>query len=155
MGLHNGVTRVPGVGHCSSRRTPFICKQAMRLSVRKHVCRCLIGLLAWLCALACCCLQPFEDVLPYPDFSVRLSLHQLPRLVPLLRAIPPVDVARMQQALARVHKAFIWQREVGGQAYNYTLASLRKRMIMLQGHLVLAPAPGTVRKGGTARLSRH
>ena len=45
--------------------------------------------------------QPWEDLLHYPDFSIRVAKSQLPRLVELLRAVPAEDVARLMREGAR------------------------------------------------------
>ncbi|PNH09138.1 putative glucuronosyltransferase [Tetrabaena socialis] len=79
--------------------------------------------------------QPFEDLLHYPDFSVRVSKAELPRIVDILRAIPDGDVTRLMKDSARVYRAFIWQPELGGLAYDYTVASLRRRLSHLRGEL--------------------
>lgn len=80
----------------------------------------------------------------YPDFSIRISLREISNLVPILRAVSDEDVARLQGALARVYRAFIWQPEYGGQAYNFTLASLKRRLAAVRGQLNIAPAPNTL-----------
>ncbi|KAG2439616.1 hypothetical protein HXX76_004968 [Chlamydomonas incerta] len=79
--------------------------------------------------------QPWEDLLHYPDFSIRVSKAELPRLVELLRAVPAEDVAALMREGARVYRAFVWQPELGGLAYNYTLASLRRRLSHIRGEL--------------------
>uniref|UniRef100_A0A7S0RCE8 EGF-like domain-containing protein n=1 Tax=Chlamydomonas leiostraca TaxID=1034604 RepID=A0A7S0RCE8_9CHLO len=79
--------------------------------------------------------QAFEDLLPYRDFSVRVSKADLPRLIHILRAMPAEEEARLRRGLAAHHLAFVWQPDVGGLAYNYTLASLHKRLSNLRGGL--------------------
>ncbi|GFR42337.1 hypothetical protein Agub_g3245, partial [Astrephomene gubernaculifera] len=79
--------------------------------------------------------QPFEDLLHYPDFSVRVSKADIPRIVEILRAVPQEDVLRMMKENVRVYRAFIWQPELGGLAYNYTIASLRRRLSYVRGEL--------------------
>lgn len=46
-------------------------------------------------------LQYYEDVLPYQDFSVRLSNEDIPRLGDILRAIDDSEYGRLQQGLLR------------------------------------------------------
>ncbi len=79
--------------------------------------------------------QPWEDLLHYPDFSIRVGKRELHRLVPLLRAIPDEDVARLMRESNAVYRAFLWQPELGGLAYNYTIASLRRRLSHIRGEL--------------------
>lgn len=79
--------------------------------------------------------QPWEDLLHYPDFSIRVGKRELPRLVSLLRAIPDEDVARLMRESNAVYRAFLWQPELGGLAYNYTIASLRRRLSHIRGEL--------------------
>ncbi|KAG2502219.1 hypothetical protein HYH03_000705 [Edaphochlamys debaryana] len=79
--------------------------------------------------------QPYEDMLHYPDFSVRVSKFDLPRLVDTLRAIPDSDILQLMRENARVYRAFLWQPEIGGLAYNYTVASLKRRLSHLRGEL--------------------
>ncbi|GIL62228.1 hypothetical protein Vafri_16503 [Volvox africanus] len=79
--------------------------------------------------------QPFEDILHYPDFSIRVSKAELPRLVEMLRAVPQEDLVRMTKENSRIYRAFIWQPELGGLAYNFTLASLWRRVSHLRGEL--------------------
>ncbi|KAG2499622.1 hypothetical protein HYH03_002561 [Edaphochlamys debaryana] len=69
------------------------------------------------------------DVLPYEEFSVRISRHNLHRLLDLLEAITPDQLATLQDGLARHYRAFVWQVEGHGLAYNYTLASLHKKLL--------------------------
>jgi hypothetical protein len=69
--------------------------------------------------------QPYEDLLPYPSFSVRLSRADLPRIAEILAGIPDSEILAMQHHLRHVHKAFDWEQSTGGLAYNYTLTSIR------------------------------
>ncbi|KXZ45845.1 hypothetical protein GPECTOR_50g639 [Gonium pectorale] len=45
--------------------------------------------------------QPYEDLLHYPDFSIRVPKADLPRLVEILRAVPNEDILRMMRECAR------------------------------------------------------
>mmetsp|Transcript_26370 Transcript_26370/g.78297 ORF Transcript_26370/g.78297 Transcript_26370/m.78297 type:complete len:245 (-) Transcript_26370:211-945(-) len=76
--------------------------------------------------------QPFHDVLPYQDFSVRLSWSDIPNMVNILEAIPPRQVLHLYEGLARHYRAFVWPQEVGGKAYHRTLDSLFKRAAKIQ-----------------------
>ena len=72
--------------------------------------------------------QPFEDLLPYHEFTVRLSVKDVPNIVRILRAYTPEQMDAMRLAMARVHTAFLWHPEAGGEAYNYTIKALRLRL---------------------------
>jgi hypothetical protein len=60
--------------------------------------------------------QPYEDQLPYADFSVRLPRSSLPSIAELLSDIPDADYRRLRCGLARHWRAFVWDRSVGGTA---------------------------------------
>uniref|UniRef100_A0A383VC23 Exostosin GT47 domain-containing protein n=1 Tax=Tetradesmus obliquus TaxID=3088 RepID=A0A383VC23_TETOB len=79
--------------------------------------------------------QPFEDQLPYNAFSVRLPRARLPHIVQLLSAIPEEQYIKLRQGLAQNWRAFVWLPKFGGQAYNYTIKSLRRRATDLQAGL--------------------
>ena len=80
--------------------------------------------------------QPFEDLLRYEDFSVRLPAEDIPRIQELLQAVSDKEWKRLHNNLVRVHKAFMWDQAYGGLAYNYTIASLRRRVQRLQAGLI-------------------
>jgi hypothetical protein len=72
--------------------------------------------------------QPYEDLLPYQDFSVRLPAADIPRIGDILRDIlGGPEYARLRSNLPKYWPAFVWDKEHGGLAYNYTIASLRRR----------------------------
>jgi len=75
--------------------------------------------------------QPFEELLPYERFSVRVSNADVPNIVPILRAFSDEQIRAMRVELAHHWRAFLWQEEVGGLAYNYTMAALKKRVYNL------------------------
>ncbi|GAX86293.1 hypothetical protein CEUSTIGMA_g13705.t1 [Chlamydomonas eustigma] len=72
--------------------------------------------------------QPFEDILPYQQFSVRLRVKDVPSIVSILRSYSDEQLAVMRYELGKHWAAFLWPREAGGLAYNYTIKALRKRM---------------------------
>ncbi|KAF6261895.1 hypothetical protein COO60DRAFT_713350 [Scenedesmus sp. NREL 46B-D3] len=76
--------------------------------------------------------QAWEDLLPYPDFSVRLPKSRIAALPELLAAIPDKDYLALRAGVARHWRAFVWSRGVGGTAYDHMLASLQSRMVRLQ-----------------------
>jgi hypothetical protein len=93
-----------------------------------------MGLPAYVCCHAClqdAVFQPYEDLLPYHTFSVRVPSSRLPQLLHILRAIPDAEAIAMRQALALHWRAFVWHPDWGGQAYNYTIASLQQRLTSL------------------------
>ncbi|PNH05450.1 hypothetical protein TSOC_008269 [Tetrabaena socialis] len=54
--------------------------------------------------------------------------YPLHRLLDMLDDITPAQVAALQDGLAAVHRAFFWQPEAGGRAYEHTLLSLHRRL---------------------------
>jgi hypothetical protein len=80
--------------------------------------------------------QPFEDLLRYEDFSIRLPAADIPRIQELLQAVSDDEWKRMHNNLMHVHKVFMWDQAYGGLAYNYTIASLRRRAQRLQAGLI-------------------
>lgn len=71
--------------------------------------------------------QSFEELLPYASFSVRISNADVPNIVSILRAYSQEQVDAMRLALAQHWRAFVWDPQAGGLAYNYTLAALKRR----------------------------
>ena len=66
----------------------------------------------------------------YDSFSVRLTKEHIPTLPALLRAIPEERLCAMQQMLAKVYRAFLWQQPQGPQfasAYDLTQVLLCRR----------------------------
>ena len=72
--------------------------------------------------------MPCDDVLPYPEFSVRLQFSEIPRIMDILRAISPSEVTSMQHKLKHYHPSFIWRID----AYKSVLASLERKLYNLQ-----------------------
>lgn len=56
-------------------------------------------------------LQYFEDVLPYEEFSVRLSFEDIPHLGQLLRSIGDADFKQLQEGGRRWVQAG-WQHSL-------------------------------------------
>ncbi|KAG1665066.1 hypothetical protein FOA52_012485 [Chlamydomonas sp. UWO 241] len=81
--------------------------------------------------------QPFEELLPYEEFSVRISNADLPNIVPILRAYSQEQIDRMRLALAKHWGAFVWPVGQGGLAYNYTIAALKRRMHNMESQYYL------------------
>ncbi|KAL4427766.1 hypothetical protein ABPG75_001855 [Micractinium tetrahymenae] len=76
--------------------------------------------------------QAFEDVLPYELFSIRLNNADLPRLREILRSVTDEQYRDLLTNVLRYHKAFAWDAEQGGQAFEYTLLSLRRKHMNLK-----------------------
>jgi hypothetical protein len=79
--------------------------------------------------------QPFDDVLPYHEFALRLPQADIPRLDDILRSVTPTELALLQRGVRRFHRAFIWGTEggEGGEAFHWVVKSLQRRL-----HNVLA-----------------
>jgi len=79
--------------------------------------------------------QPFEDLLEgtpydYSTFAVRLTKEDIPNLPSILRSIPQETLCAKQRMLARVYRAFLWQRAQGpahANAYDLTQILLCRR----------------------------
>eukprot|EP00898_Chlorokybus_atmophyticus_P005141 jgi/Chlat1/5628/Chrsp369S00416 len=69
--------------------------------------------------------QPFEDYLPYEDFTVRVPKAELYRLPDILQAIPQERIERMQFTMSRVWRNFFWQPP--GLAFETLMKLLRRR----------------------------
>ncbi|KAL4449411.1 hypothetical protein ABPG77_007055 [Micractinium sp. CCAP 211/92] len=78
-------------------------------------------------------IQHYEDVLPYELFSIRLTNEDLPRLRELLRAVTDEQYRRLLENVLRYHRAFSWAAHAGGQAFEYTILSLRRKYLNLKG----------------------
>ncbi|KAG2436914.1 hypothetical protein HXX76_006433 [Chlamydomonas incerta] len=96
--------------------------------------------------------QAFEDFLPYEEFSVRLRLSEVPRLLDILRTYNPEQRAALRLGMAKYYRAFIWNREYGGEAYEWTLAGLQRRLANMQAGLYRRRRS---RSRSRSLLSRH
>jgi hypothetical protein len=77
--------------------------------------------------------QPYEDLLPYHEFSVRIPRARISQLVDALRAVTPARHERMRASLAAHAPAFVWDEARGGRAYGLLVESLRRRATALMG----------------------
>lgn len=77
-------------------------------------------------------LQANEDVLPYEAFSIRLNNEDLPHLRDILNGVSAGQYRRLLENVLRYNRAFAWDPEVGGQAFQYTVSSLRRRWLNLK-----------------------
>lgn len=76
---------------------------------------------AVLCPLCCCqddIYQPWEDQLPYDEFSVRLPRSSIPDIVPLLSEVTDTEYLALRAGLAKHWRAFVWDTAVGGIAVS-------------------------------------
>lgn len=76
--------------------------------------------------------QPFEDLLPYEEFSIRLNNDDIPNLPQILRSVTPEQHAALQHGLEKYWPAFVWDRDHGGKAFDYTALSLRRRYLNMK-----------------------
>ncbi|KAL4449410.1 hypothetical protein ABPG77_007054 [Micractinium sp. CCAP 211/92] len=74
-------------------------------------------------------MQYFEDILPYEDFSMRLNNADLPQLREILRSVTDEEYRKLVGNVVRYHKAFTWNTEMGGQAFEYTILLLRRKFM--------------------------
>ncbi|EFJ41257.1 acetylglucosaminyltransferase [Volvox carteri f. nagariensis] len=84
--------------------------------------------------------QPFErpkDFLPYEEFSVRMGLVDIPYMIELLRSYTEAQLAQLRLGMAKYYQAFIWNREYGGLAYEWTLAGLERRLAHMNSEYYL------------------
>lgn len=77
------------------------------------------------------CVSIPQDFLPYEEFSVRMRQADVPHLVELLRTFSEEKLEALRLGMARYFRAFIWERNFGGQAYEWTLAGLQRRLYHL------------------------
>eukprot|EP00197_Chlamydomonas_leiostraca_P007122 CAMPEP_0202862894 /NCGR_PEP_ID=MMETSP1391-20130828/3761_1 /ASSEMBLY_ACC=CAM_ASM_000867 /TAXON_ID=1034604 /ORGANISM="Chlamydomonas leiostraca, Strain SAG 11-49" /LENGTH=615 /DNA_ID=CAMNT_0049542483 /DNA_START=220 /DNA_END=2068 /DNA_ORIENTATION=+ len=78
--------------------------------------------------------QPFDEVIPYEEFAVRIRNLDIPDLVHHLRAIPQSSIHAMRAAWHKYWSAYFWYPDHGGTAYNWTIRSLHKKLYNLWGH---------------------
>jgi len=72
-------------------------------------------------------MQPFEDLLNYDNFSVRVEMAEIERLPEILHSFDGQRIAEMRRSLELVRPAFMWD----GLAYNYTILALCHRFAQL------------------------
>lgn len=60
---------------------------------------------------------PYEDILDWSEFSIRVPEHLLLQVPQILRAIPPKTVAAMQRRVAQVYEQVgpqvVWCCDIG------------------------------------------
>ena len=70
--------------------------------------------------------QPYEELLPYELFSLRLSNADLPHLREILRGISEAQYRRLLEGVLQYRSALSWETHLGGKAFDYTIATLRR-----------------------------
>jgi hypothetical protein len=78
--------------------------------------------------------QPYEGLIPYHEFSVRLPKSRLQHIADILKAIPDEQYKALRMGMRKYWPAFIWHPGYGGLAYNYTISSLQQRLNDMLGH---------------------
>ena len=76
--------------------------------------------------------QPYEEVLPYETFSIRLSNGDLPQIREILRNVTDEQYRSLVENVVRHRDAFLWHPEFKGRAFDYTIAVLRRRYMALK-----------------------
>ena len=76
--------------------------------------------------------QPYEELLPYELFSLRLSNADLPHLRETLRGISEAQYRRLLEGVLQYRSALSWETHLGGKAFDYTIATLRRRHMNLK-----------------------
>lgn len=66
-------------------------------------------------------------MLPYEAFSIRLTNDDLPHLRETLRGISDEQYRSLLEGVRRYMPAFSWDDAAGGRAFDFTIASLRRR----------------------------
>lgn len=85
---------------------------------------CFLG--SWACLLLPVALVASLCLLPC---ARRLNNEDLPHLRDILNGISDEQYRRLLENVLRYNRAFAWDPEVGGQAFDYTIASLRRRWL--------------------------
>lgn len=79
----------------------------------------------------CCSIAPCKWLHVECDINASrvLILHPLlpPQLADILRSISPEELTRLRQGVSKYWRAFIWDQQAGGQAYNFTVLGLQRR----------------------------
>lgn len=68
--------------------------------------------------------QPYDDVLPYERFTLRVGADAIPRLHHILAAVNEPQHAALLRGVRRFASAFEWRAERGGRAYELARYSL-------------------------------
>ena len=69
--------------------------------------------------------QPFDSLLPYDNFSLRLAPRDIPFLAHILQDVSTARHAAMRRAMQEHAHAFSWREHGGGNAYDMLIRALR------------------------------
>ena len=78
--------------------------------------------------------QPYDDVLPYDAFSLRLPQSDVAQLDAVLRGVSDLELRVLQAGVRRFHRAFLWAparpdaTAYPGEAYQWLIKSLHRRL---------------------------
>ncbi|PSC74977.1 exostosin-like glycosyltransferase [Micractinium conductrix] len=75
---------------------------------------------------------PYQDILSYEDFSIRLSNDDLPHIREILKGVSEEQYRQLLDNVLKVAAAFSWDAERGGRAFDFTIASLRRKHMNLK-----------------------
>jgi hypothetical protein len=64
--------------------------------------------------------QPYDDVVPYEEFSIRLSAQDVPRIKQLLEAVSPAEWRRLHEGLKKWWADGVWEEGLHPPALNCT-----------------------------------
>lgn len=98
--------------------------------------------------------QTAENVIPYRQFSIRMTEQDIPLLDEILEAIPEETVKELQMGLKKWHSIFLWNPANGGLAYNATLESIAQSIQNLHSNYgrrrqsLQLRMPGEIEQGG-------
>jgi len=69
--------------------------------------------------------------LPYGEFSIRFPKSRIPAIAELLSEVTDEEYLQLRANVAKYWRAFVWDKAVGGMAYDYMINSLKRRMVRL------------------------
>ena len=80
---------------------------------------------------------PYDDVLPYDEFSVRVAKADIPKIPDIVKAITPEKLDRMRQQLACAARALQWSSILGSDfgeggendAFALLMLTLQHRLV--------------------------
>ena len=76
--------------------------------------------------------QAYEELLPYELFSLRLNNADLPNLPTILRGVTEPQYRLLVENLQRYKASMLWDANAGGKAFDYTIATLRRRYMNMK-----------------------
>jgi hypothetical protein len=80
--------------------------------------------------------EPFEDVVDFSAFALRIRTEQLPQLLDIVTAFTPAEIAAKQAAMACVARHFVWssihgalgEEDGGDDAFEVLMYALRRKL---------------------------